>query len=127
MHRVLLAPPERVWRKPLDHGVGVQKVGGTHRMSFTNFSTGSCHSFGGTDLELIPNERIRHTDRFDNLGLLGEMQTTITLKEVFCETELSITQEGIPAAIPAEACYRGWQQSLALLAKLVEGEIPDQI
>jgi uncharacterized protein YndB with AHSA1/START domain len=95
-------------------------------MSFTNFSTGSGHSFGGTYLELKPHERIRYSNRFDNPGLPGEMQTTITLRQVFCGTELKITQEGIPAAIPAEACYLGWQESLTLLAKLVEAEIPDQ-
>jgi uncharacterized protein YndB with AHSA1/START domain len=102
------------------------KVGGSYKMSFTNFSTGSSHSFGGTYVELKPHERIRYTNRFDNPGLPGEMQTTVTLKPVIFGTELSITQENIPAAIPAEACYLGWQESLALLAKLVEAEIPDQ-
>jgi uncharacterized protein YndB with AHSA1/START domain len=102
------------------------KVGGTYRMSFTNFTTGNSHSFGGEYLELTPNERIRHTDRFDDANLPGEMQTTITLKQVSVGTELNIVQEGVPAVIPAEACYLGWQESLMLLAKLVEAEIPDQ-
>jgi uncharacterized protein YndB with AHSA1/START domain len=102
------------------------KVGGTYKMSFTNFTTGKSHSFGGTYVELKPHERIRYTDKFDDPNLPGEMQTTIILKQVFCGTDLSITQEGIPAAIPAEACYLGWQESLTLLAKLVEAEIPDQ-
>ena len=100
--------------------------GGTYKMSFTNFSTGSSHSFGGTYLELKPNELLRYTDVFDNPGLPGEMITTVALKKVFCGTELNVTQEGIPAMIPAEACYVGWQESLILLAKLVEAEIPDQ-
>ena len=95
-------------------------------MVFTNFTTGKSHSFGGTYLELTPHERIRYTDKFDDPNLPGEMQTTIALKQVFCGTELNITQEGVPAAIPAEACYLGWQESLTLLAKLVEAEIPDQ-
>ena len=102
------------------------KVGGTHRMSFINFTTGNGHSFGGKYLELTPHARIRYTDKFDDKNLPGEMLTTITLKEVFCGTELNVTQEGVPAAIPAEACYLGWQESLTLLAKLVEAEIPDQ-
>jgi uncharacterized protein YndB with AHSA1/START domain len=101
------------------------KVGGTYKMSFTNFSTRKSHSFGGTYVELEPHERIRYTDKFDDTNLPGEMQTTIVLRKVFCGTELNVTQEGIPAAIPAEACYLGWQESLALLAKLVEAEIPD--
>lgn len=142
LHRVLRATPERVYRAFLDadamakwlppngftgkvHQIDA-KVGGSYKMSFTNFSTGSSHSFGGTYLELKPHERIRYSDRFDNPGLPGEMQTTIEFKPVFCGTELSITQEGIPSAIPAEACYLGWQESLTLLAKLVEAEIPDQ-
>jgi uncharacterized protein YndB with AHSA1/START domain len=95
-------------------------------MSFTNFTTGKGHSFGGKYLELAPNERIRYTDRFDDPNLPGEMQTTITLKKVSCGTELNVVQEGVPRVIPAEACYLGWQESLALLAKLVEAEIPDQ-
>ena len=142
LHRVLRAKPERVYRAFLDSDAMVKwlppngftgkvhqmdaKVGGAYKMSFTNFSTGKSHSFGGTYLELTPHERIRYTDRFDDPNLPGEMQTTILLKQVFCGTELNITQEGIPAAIPAEACYLGWQESLTLLAKLVEAEIPDQ-
>jgi uncharacterized protein YndB with AHSA1/START domain len=102
------------------------RVGGSYRMSFTNFTTGSSHSFGGEYLELVPNERIRHTDVFDDPGLPGTMTVTIALRKVFCGTELHITQEGVPDAIPAEACYLGWQESLALLAKVVEPEIPDQ-
>jgi uncharacterized protein YndB with AHSA1/START domain len=102
------------------------KVGGTYKMSFTNFSTGNSHSFGGTYIELVPNERIRYTDRFDEPNLPGEIETTITLKEVPCGTELNIVQAGIPEAIPPDACYLGWQESLVLLAKLVEAEIPDQ-
>jgi len=142
LHRVLRATPERVYRAFLDADAMAKwlppngftgkvhhldaKVGGTFKMSFTNFSTGSSHSFGGTYLELKPHERIKHSDKFDNPALPGEMQTTIILKQVFCGTDLSITQEGIPAMIPAEACYLGWQESLTLLAKLVEAEIPDQ-
>jgi uncharacterized protein YndB with AHSA1/START domain len=139
---VLRATPERTYRAFLDADAMVKwlppngftgkvhhldaKVGGTFKMSFTNFSTGKSHSFGGTYLELKPHERIRYTDKFDDPNLPGEIQATITLKQVFCGTDLSITQERIPAAIPAEACYLGWQESLALLAKLVEAEIPDQ-
>ncbi len=142
LHRVLRAKPERVYRAFLDADAKVKwlppngftakvhhleaKVGGSYKMSFTNFTTGKSHSFGGTYLELTPHQRIRYTDKFDAPGLPGEMQTTISLREVFCGTELSITQEGIPEAIPAEACYLGWQESLILLAKLVEAEIPDQ-
>src|SRR5437763_4361360 len=142
LHRVLRATPERVYRSFLDADAMAKwlppngftgkvhhldaKVGGTYKMSFTNFTTGKSHSFGGTYLELKPRERIRYTDKFDDPNLAGEMQTTIILKQVFCGTELNITQEGIPAAIPAEACYLGWQESLTLLAKLVEAEIPDQ-
>jgi uncharacterized protein YndB with AHSA1/START domain len=100
-------------------------VGGSYRMSFSNFSTGHSHSFGGKYLELVPSERIRHTDTFDDPNLPGEMVTTITLKQVFCGTEMNIVQEGIPELIPAEACYLGWQESLTLLAQLVEAEIPD--
>ena len=141
LHRVLRAPPERIYRAFLDadalvkwlppHGfcARVQQldatVGGSYRMSFTNFSTGHSHSFGGKYLELVPSERIRHTDTFDDPNLPGEMVTTITLKQVFCGTEMSIVQEGIPELIPAEACYLGWQESLTLLAQLVEAEIPD--
>ncbi len=139
-HRVLRATPERVYRAFLDPDAMVKwlppngftgkvhhldpRVGGTYKMSFTNFTSGKSHSFGGEYLELVPNERILWTDRFDDPNLPGEMQATITLKEVFCGTEMNITQEGIPAAIPAEACYLGWQESLILLAKLVEAEIP---
>jgi uncharacterized protein YndB with AHSA1/START domain len=100
------------------------KIGGTYKMSFTNFSTGHGHSFGGKFQELVPNERIRHADKFDDPNLPGEMQTTVSLKKVFCGTEVSVVQEGIPAAIPTEACYLGWQESLVLLAQLVEVEIP---
>jgi len=143
LHRVLRATPERVYRAFLDADAMAKwlppngftgkvhqmdaKVGGGYRMSFTNFTTGKAHSFGGKYLELKPNERIRYTNQFDNPGLPGEMQTTITLREVFCGTELNVTQEGIPAMIPAEACYLGWQESLVLLGKLVEAEIPDQM
>ena len=142
LHRVLRATPERIYRGFLDPDAMAKwlppngftgkvhqldaKVGGTYKMSFTNFTTGTSHSFGGTYLELTPNERLRYTDKFDDPNLPGEMQTTISLKPVFCGTELNITQEGLPAAIPVEACYLGWQESLALLAKLVEAEIPDQ-
>jgi uncharacterized protein YndB with AHSA1/START domain len=141
-HRVLRASPERVYRAFIDADAFAKwlppngftcrvhhleaKVGGTYKMSFTNFTTGKSHSFGGTYLELKPHERIRYTNKFDDANLPGEMQTTITLKQVFCGTDLNITQEGIPAAIPAEACCLGWQESLTLLAKLVEAEIPDQ-
>ena len=140
LHRVLRAPPERIYRAFLGGAAMAKwlppngftgkvhhldaKVGGTYKMSFTNFSTGHGHSFGGKYLELVPNERIRHTDRFDDPNLPGEMQTTISLKKVFCGTELNVVQEGIPSAIPVEACYLGWQESLTLLAQLVEAEIP---
>ena len=100
------------------------RVGGTYTMSFTNFSSGHSHSFGGAYIELLPNERIRHTDKFDDPNFPGEMQTTISIRQVYCGTELYIVQEGIPEAIPPEACYLGWQESLTLLAQLVEGEIP---
>src|SRR5437764_3636152 len=140
-HRVLRATPEKVYRAFLDadamakwlppngftgkvHQIDA-KVGGSYKMSFTNFTTGQSHSFGGRFLELVPHERIRHTDKFDDPNLPGEMTTTITLKKVSCGTELSIVQEGIPDMIPPEACSLGWQESLALLAKLVEAEIPD--
>ena len=103
------------------------KVGGTYKMSFTNFTTGKSHSFGGTYLELKPNERIRYSDKFDDPNMAGEMQTTITLKKVSGGTEVTIVQEGVPAAIPADACYLGWQDSLVSLAKLVEPEIPYQL
>lgn len=101
------------------------KVGGTFKMSFTNFTTGKSHSFGGKYLELKPNESLRYTDVFDDPNLPGQMITTVVLKEVFCGTEINITQEGIPAMIPVEACYLGWQESLTLLGKLIEAEIPD--
>jgi uncharacterized protein YndB with AHSA1/START domain len=141
LHRVLRAPPERVYRAFLDPGAMVKwlppngftgtvhhmdaRVGGSHRMSFTNFTTGKSHAFGGEYLELVPNERIRYTDKFDDAHLPGTMQVAIGFGKVSCGTELSITQEGVPDVIPAEACYLGWQESLALLAKLVEAEIPD--
>ena len=140
-HRVLRCPAERVYRAFLNADAIVKwlppngftakvhqmdaRVGGTHRMSFTNFSSGKSHSFGGKYLELRRNEWIRYTDAFDDPALPGEMQTTVTLSAVSVGTELRIVQEGIPDAIPAEACYLGWQESLALLAKLVEAEIPD--
>jgi uncharacterized protein YndB with AHSA1/START domain len=140
LHRVLRAPPERIYRAFLDadamakwlppHGFTGKvhaidaKVGGSYRMSFTNFSNGQSHSFGGKYLELVPNERIRHSDAFDDKNLPGEMTTTISLKKVSVGTEVGIVQEGIPAMIPTEACYLGWQESLTLLAQLVEAEIP---
>ena len=101
------------------------KVGGSYKMSFTNFSTGQTHSFGGEYLELVPNERLRYTDKFDDPKLPGQMITTVTLTKVSCGTELRVVQEGIPEVIPTEACYLGWQESLTLLAMLVEAEIPD--
>ena len=101
------------------------RVGGTYKMSFTNFATGHGHSFGGAFLELVPSERIRHTDKFDDPNLRGEMQTTVSLKKLSCGTELNIVQEGIPEVIPTEACYLGWQESLTLLAQLVEAEIKE--
>lgn len=140
LHRVLRTKPERVYRAFLDadawakwlppHGFTGKvhqfnpTVGGTYRMSFTNFSTGQAHSFGGTYLELIPNQRIRYTSQFDDPNLPGEMQTTISITQVSCGVELHIVQEGIPEVIPADACYLGWQESLELLIKLVEPEIP---
>lgn len=140
-HRVLRAPPERVYRAFLDpdamakwlppHGFTGKvhemeaRVGGAYRMSFTNFSTGKSHAFGGTYTELETDERIRYTDKFDDPGLPGEMQITVTFRAVSCGTELEIVQEGLPAVIPVEYCYLGWQESLALLAHLVEPEIPD--
>jgi uncharacterized protein YndB with AHSA1/START domain len=101
------------------------RVGGTYKMSFTNFSTGNSHSFGGTYLELVPHERIRYTDKFDDPNVGGEMQTTIGLSKVSCGTELTVVQEGLPNAVPVEACYLGWQESLTLLTMLIEAEIPD--
>jgi len=141
LHRVLRAKPKRIYRAFLDadalakwlppngftgkvHHMDV-RVGGTYEMSFTNFATGHSHSFGGEFLELAPNERLRYTDRFHDPDLLGEMQTTVTLKQVSCGTEMTIVQEGLPDVIPTEACYLGWQESLTLLAKLVEAEIPE--
>jgi uncharacterized protein YndB with AHSA1/START domain len=142
LHRVLRATPKRVYRAFLDAEAMVKwlppngftgkvhqwdpQVGGTYKMSFTNFATRKSHAFGGTYLELVPQERIRYTDKFDDPNLAGEMQTTITLKQVSCGTELNIVQEGVPGVIPAEACYLGWHESLILLAKLVEAEIPDE-
>src|SRR5436190_15663670 len=141
LHRVLRAPPERIYRAFLDADAMVKwlpphgftgkvhhldaKVGGSYRMSFANFSSGRSHSFGGEYLELVPNERIRHSDKFDDPNLPGQMITTIALKPVSIGTELTVVQEGIPEAIPVEACYLGWQESLTLLAQLVEAEIPD--
>ena len=141
LHRVMRAAPEKVYRAFLDPDAKVKwlpphgftgkvhhleaKVGGTYKMSFTNFTTGKSHSFGGTYQELTPHERIRYTDRFDDPNLPGGMQVTISLKKVSCGTDLSIVQEGIPDVIPPEACYLGWQESLALLAQLVEADIPD--
>lgn len=140
-HRVLKAPPQRIYKAFLDPEAKVKwlppngftgkvhsmdaRVGGGYKMSFTNFTTGNSHSFGGTYQELIPNEKIRYTDRFDDPNLPGEMQVTIMLKKVSVGTELSIVQEGIPDVIPTEACYLGWQESLTLLGMLVEAEIPD--
>ena len=141
LHRVLRSTPERVYRAFLDPDAMAKwlppngftgkvhhleaKVGGSYKMSFTNFTTGKSHSFGGEYLELKLHERIRHTDKFDDPNLLGEMVVTIDLKKVSVGTELSIVQEGVPRVIPAEACYLGWQESLTLLAKLVEVEIPE--
>ena len=141
LHRVLRGTPDRVYRAFIDpdamskwlppHGFTGKvhsmdaKVGGGYRMSFTNFSTGKSHSFGGTYVELTPGERIRYTDKFEDPNLPGEMQVTVTLKKVLCGTELHVEQTGIPAAIPVEFCYAGWQESLTLLALLVDPEIPD--
>jgi uncharacterized protein YndB with AHSA1/START domain len=141
LHRVLRANPARVYRAFLDPEAMVKwlppngftakvhhmdaRAGGSYKMSFTNFTTGKSHSFGGQYGELVPNERIRYTDKFDDPNLPGEMQVTISLKKVSVGTEVNITQEGVPDVIPAEACYLGWQESLAQLAKLVEAEIPD--
>jgi uncharacterized protein YndB with AHSA1/START domain len=141
LHRVLKASPETVYRAFLDPDAMAKwlppngftgkvhemdaRVGGVHKMSFTNFTTGKSHSFGGTYIELTPNERIRYTDKFDDPNLPGEMQVTVSLKAVACGTEINIVQEGLPDVIPTEMCYLGWQESLILLAKLVEAEIPD--
>jgi uncharacterized protein YndB with AHSA1/START domain len=142
LHRVLRSKPERVYRAFLEPDALVKwmpphgftgtvhhmepRVGGTYKMSFRNFTTGNSHSFGGKYLELVPNERIRHTDVFDDPNLPGEMHVTVTLKPVLVGVELQILQEGIPDVIPVEACYLGWQESLTLLTQLVEPEIPDQ-
>ena len=141
LHRVLTAPPERVYRAFLDpaalarwlppHGFTATvheldaRVGGKHRVSFTNFSTGSSHSFGGTYTELTPPERIRYTDKFDDANMPGEMAVTVTFRKVSCGTELEIEQSGIPAVIPVEMCYLGWQESLGMLARVVEPDISD--
>jgi uncharacterized protein YndB with AHSA1/START domain len=141
LHRVLRASPEKIYRAFVDADAMAKwlppngftasveqldaRVGGQYKMSFRNFSTGSSHSFGGSYLELVPHERICYNDRFDDPNLPGEMKTSIDLKQVTCGTELSIVQEGIPEAIPTEACYLGWQESLDALARLVEPEIPD--
>jgi len=141
LHRVLRAPPDRIYRAFLDpdamakwlpphgftgkvHGIDA-RVGGRYRMSFTNFASGRSHTFGGEYLDLVPGERIRHTDRFEG-GPPGEMTTTVTLRKVSVGTEVNIVQENIPLEIPVEACYLGWQESLTLLGLLVEAEIPDQ-
>ncbi|MGB9093841.1 MAG: SRPBCC family protein [Gallionella sp.] len=141
LHRVLKTTPEKIYRAFLDAGALAKwlpphgftckvhhlevKVGGSYKMSFTNFSTGHGHSFGGKFLELVPNNRICHTDQFDDPNLPGEMKTTITLRQVSCGTELNVVQEGVPEMIPPEACYLGWQESLVLLAQLVEPDITD--
>ena len=141
LHRVFRAPPARVYRAFLDPGAMVKwlpphgftgtvhemdaRVGGGYRMSFTNFGTGKSHSFGGTYVELKPGELLRYTDQFDDPNMPGQMSVTISLRAVLCGTEVTITQEGIPATIPVEFCYLGWQESLALLAHVVEPEIPD--
>lgn len=141
LHRVFSCPPERVYKAFLDPDAMVKwlppagftakvhqldaQVGGTHRMSFTNFSTGSGHAFGGTYLELVPGERLRYTDKFDDPNLPGEITVTVTLKKVSCGTDVTIVQEGLPDVIPVEGCYLGWQESLNQLAALVQPEIPD--
>lgn len=140
LHRVFKSTPEKIYRAFLDPAAMCKwlppngftgtvdhvdaRVGGTYKMSFTNFGSGNSHSFGGEYLELVPNERIRHTDRFDDPNLPGEMTTTIEFKSVSVGTEVNIVQEGVPAVIPAEACYLGWQESLSLLMLLVEADIP---
>jgi uncharacterized protein YndB with AHSA1/START domain len=142
LHRVFKAPPERVYRAFLDPAAMAKwlppygftctvhqaeaRVGGTHKASFTNFTTGKSHSFGGKYLELKPNERIRYTDKFDDPSMPGELTVTVTLKKVVCGTEINIEQAGVPDAIPAEMCYLGWQESLLQLARLVDPEIPDE-
>lgn len=140
LHRVLRTKPAKIYRAFLEADAAARwlppngftctvdhldaRVGGTFRMSFRNFTTGSSHSFGGSYLDLVPNQKIRHTDKFDDPNLPGEMVTTITLREVSVGTEMNVVQEGVPEVIPAEACYLGWQESLVLLAKLTEAEIP---
>ena len=142
LHRVFSAPPERVYKAFLDpdalvkwmppHGFTATvhhldaRIGGSYKMSFTNFSTGSTHRFGGTYIEIIPNQLIRYTDQFEDPHLMGEIQMKIELKPVLVGTEVRITQSGLPIEIPVEACYLGWQESLQLLALLVNPEIPDQ-
>ncbi len=142
LHRIIRATPERIYRAFLDADATVKwlapygftckvhqmdaKVGGAFRMTFTNFSTGNGHSFGGKYLELVPHERIRYTDTFDDPNLPGEMQTSVSLRKVICGTEMSVVQENIPEVIPVEMCYLGWQESLVQLANLVEPVIPDQ-
>ena len=141
LHRVLKAPAERIYRAFLEPDAMAKwlppygftgkvhqmnaRVGGTYRMSFTNFSTGNSHFFGGKYIELVPHERLKYIDRFEDPNMPGEMQVTVTLRKVFCGTELQIVQEGIPSVIPVEMCYLGWQESLAQLAQVVEPEIPD--
>jgi len=141
LHRVLRADPERIYRAFLDADAMAKwlppygftckvhhmdaKVGGTFRMSFTNFSTGNAHSFGGEYRQLVPNETVRYTDKFDDPHLPGEMETTVSLRRVSCGTDVTIVQDGVPEAIPLEMCYLGWQESLAQLAELVEPVIPD--
>ena len=140
LHRILKTTPERVYKAFLDAGAMCKwlpphgftgrvhqidaRVGGSYKMSFTNFGTGQSHTFGGKYLELVPNERIVHTDQFDDPNMPGSMKTTVALKKVSVGTEVHITQEGVPEAIPLEACYLGWQESLALLAQLIEANIP---
>lgn len=141
LHRVLRAAPERVYRAFLEPAAMIKwlppngfvgtvhhmdaRVGGSYKMSFTNFGTGSSHSFGGEYLELVPHERLRYRDKFDDPNLPDEMQVTVSLKAVSCGTELTVVQDGVPDVIPPEACYLGWQESLVLLAQLVEADIPD--
>jgi uncharacterized protein YndB with AHSA1/START domain len=141
LHRVVRTTPDRVYRAFIEPDAMIKwlppngftgkvhhldaRVGGTYRMSFTNFTSGKSHSFGGEYLELVPNERLRHTDKFDDPNLPGVMTVTVTFKKVVVGTELHIVQEGLPDVIPPEACVLGWQESLALLASLVEAEIPD--
>lgn len=141
MHRVFRATPERIYRAFLDADAMAKwlppngftgrvhhldaRIGGSYKMSFSNFTTGKSHSFGGAYVELIPNERLRYTDAFDDPDMPGEIQTTVTMREVPSGTELVVVQEGVPDVIPADACHLGWQESLVLLAQLVEAEIPD--